>query len=99
MENNASRCDSNLGTARQANSCASRINGRVRALGLGIGLLALSTATMPLRAADQASAAAPDAVTSERAETEAFPTIVITGSRISRRDYNCLLYTSPSPRD
>ncbi len=67
---------------------SSRTNGRIGSLGLCIGLLVLSAATMRLRAADQPTAAAPDAATSQPADTDDIATIVITGSRISRRDYN-----------
>ena len=53
-----------------------------------ICLLPLTAATMPLRADEQATPAAPNAAESQSTDTDAAGTIVVTGSRISRRDYN-----------
>ena len=88
MENFSSRHDSRQSIAGQASHGAPRIHGRAGRLVLGIGLLAFAAAVMPLQAAEPAAAAAPDAATSQPASTEAIETIVVTGSRISRRDYN-----------
>ena len=88
MENFSSRRDSHLSTAGQASIGAPRTNGRAGPLGLGIGLLALTAATMPLHAAEQAAPAATGTATSQPADTDALETIVVTGSLISRRDYN-----------
>lgn len=86
MEKLSSRCDSHQSAGGQAANSAPRAHGRTGPLGLGIGLLALMTATMPLLAVEPAPAA-PDAATSQPVNTDAVETIVITGSRISRRDY------------
>lgn len=87
MENFSSRGDAHQSGAGQASSGASRPTGHAGPLGLGIGLLALTAAAMPLHAAEQTTPAAP-AATSQTADPDALDTIVVTGSRISRRDYN-----------
>ncbi len=88
MEEFSSRRDLHSSTVGKAGSGASRTNRRAGALGLGMGLLALTAAGLPLRAADQAASAAPEAAASSPANPEALETILVTGSRISRRDYN-----------
>jgi len=88
MENFSSRRESHPSTAGQANNGVPWSPIHAGRLGLGIGLLVLAAATMPLLAAEQAASAAPDAAASQPASTDALDTIVVTGSRISRRDYN-----------
>ena len=88
MENYSSCRDARVKITGPANHGIPGANGRASLLGLGIGLLALMAATPPLQAAEPVDSAPQGAVTPPANDANSLETVVVTGSRISRRDYN-----------
>ena len=75
-------CNLRPGTTGAAGSSETRASARRSRLALGISLLAFGATAMPLYAAD------PPASANQATDQEPLETIVVTGSRISRPDYN-----------
>jgi outer membrane receptor protein involved in Fe transport len=86
MNSFSSRRDALPDTTGQASNRAPSINGRAGRLSAGIGVLTFAAA-MPLLAAEPATPAASGAAAPQTPDDN-LDTIVITGSRITRRDYN-----------